>query len=166
MGCVLMVDCLGIRNLSNVVCFVGGGVCRLFLWGIVHGVGNAILMRGGACAAELRLMVVFGGYWVWGADLCWCVVRGVNFLLVLVGSRLCMWFERRLYLCFCVGCRCLGMFLWHLFIVVCVLSSDCVVSIVSTSVGLLGMIGLGGISECCFVVVFRCLPRFGGLDSE
>ena len=28
-----------------------GGLC-----GIVHGVGNAMLMRGGACAAELRLM--------------------------------------------------------------------------------------------------------------
>jgi hypothetical protein len=28
-----------------------GGLC-----GIVHGVGNDMLMRGGACAAELRLM--------------------------------------------------------------------------------------------------------------
>ncbi len=26
------------------------------LYGIVHGAGNAVLMRGGACAAELRLM--------------------------------------------------------------------------------------------------------------
>ena len=69
MGCVLMVVRLGVRNLSNVDCFVGSGVWRLFLWGIVHGVGNAMLMRGGACAAELRLMVVFGGCWVWGADL-------------------------------------------------------------------------------------------------
>ncbi len=31
-----------------------GGLC-----GIVHGVGNAMLMRGGACAAELRLMGVY-----------------------------------------------------------------------------------------------------------
>ncbi len=31
------------------------------LCGIVHGAGNAILMRGGTCAAELRLMGLGAG---------------------------------------------------------------------------------------------------------
>ena len=163
MVCVLMFGCLVVRNLSNVVCVVGSR-CGLFLWGIVHGVGNAMLMRGGACAAELRLMVVFGGFWVWGAELCWGVVRGVNFLFVLF-RLFCMWFERRLYLCFCVRCCCLGVILWHLFMAVCMLSSDCVVSIVCSNVGLLGMIGLVGISDCCFIC-FWGFRRLGGLDSE
>ena len=55
-GCwVVVVVYLRVKNLSSVgwFCIVGsiGDLC-----GIVHGVGNAMLMRGGACAAELRLM--------------------------------------------------------------------------------------------------------------
>ncbi len=51
----LVVEDLRVKNLSSVCWFcllgsVGG------LYGSVHGVGNAMLMRGGACAAELRLM--------------------------------------------------------------------------------------------------------------
>ena len=47
--------CFLVKNLSRVswngvVGNVGG------LYGIEHGAENAILMRGGACAAELRLM--------------------------------------------------------------------------------------------------------------
>jgi hypothetical protein len=52
---VKMVVCLRLINLSSVgwYCVVGrvGVLC-----GIVHEAGKAILMRGGACAAELRLM--------------------------------------------------------------------------------------------------------------
>jgi hypothetical protein len=36
---------------------MGGGYGGL-LCGMVHGAGKAMLMRGGACAAELRLMLV------------------------------------------------------------------------------------------------------------
>ncbi len=57
-GCwVVVVMCLRVKNLSNVGWFCGvdsvGGLC-----GIVLGAENAMLMRGGACAAELRLMGV------------------------------------------------------------------------------------------------------------
>ncbi len=57
-GCwVVVVMCLRVKNLSSVgwLCVVGnvGGLC-----GIVHGAGNAMFMRGGACDAELRLMGV------------------------------------------------------------------------------------------------------------
>ena len=37
--------------------------------GIVHGAGNAMLMRGGACATELRLMGVGAGAIVCAFDL-------------------------------------------------------------------------------------------------
>ena len=55
-GCwVAVFMCFLVKNLSSVsrygVAGVGGGLC-----GIVHKAENAILMRGGACAAELRLM--------------------------------------------------------------------------------------------------------------
>ena len=47
--------CFLVKNLSSVGWYglAGnvGGLC-----GIVHGAENAMLMRGGACAAELRLM--------------------------------------------------------------------------------------------------------------
>jgi hypothetical protein len=44
-----------VKNLSKVSWYsVVGNVGVLY--GIVHGAGKAILMRGGACAAELRLM--------------------------------------------------------------------------------------------------------------
>jgi hypothetical protein len=62
--CCILVECwvveiLRVKNLSSVcwfclVCSIGG------LYGSVHGAGNAMLMRGGACAAELRLL----GLWV------------------------------------------------------------------------------------------------------
>ena len=52
---VTVVVCFRVNNLSrlgwyNVVGNVG------VLYDIVHGAGKAMLMRGGACAAELRLM--------------------------------------------------------------------------------------------------------------
>ena len=55
-GCwVAVFVCFLVKNLSSVswygVAGKVGGLC-----GIVHGAENAILMRGGACAAELRLM--------------------------------------------------------------------------------------------------------------
>ena len=55
-GCwVARCECFLLKNLSSVgwLCVVGsvGGLC-----GIVHGAENAMLMRGGACAAELRLI--------------------------------------------------------------------------------------------------------------
>ena len=55
-GCwVAVFMCFLVKNLSSVswygVAGIVGGLC-----GIVHGAENAILMRGGACAAELRLM--------------------------------------------------------------------------------------------------------------
>ena len=47
--------CFLVKNLSSVSwCGVAGNVGGLC--GIVHGAGNAILMRGGACSAELRLL--------------------------------------------------------------------------------------------------------------
>ncbi len=65
-GCwVVDVLCLRIKNQSSVVWFsvLGsvGGFC-----GIVHGVGNAMLMRGGTCAAELRLMGLGVVFLLWG----------------------------------------------------------------------------------------------------
>ncbi len=50
-----MVVCFRVKNLSIVGWdnVLGNG---RFLYGIVHGEGNAMLMRGGACTAELRLM--------------------------------------------------------------------------------------------------------------
>ncbi len=52
---VLVVVCFLVKNLSSVgwnnVVGSDGVLC-----GIVHGPGNAMSMRGGACAAELRLM--------------------------------------------------------------------------------------------------------------
>jgi hypothetical protein len=50
-----VVVCFRVKNLSSVGwdSVVGNG---RVLCGIVHGAGNAMLMRGGACAAELRLM--------------------------------------------------------------------------------------------------------------
>ena len=38
------------------------GGCGGLLCGMVHGAGKAIMMRGGACAAELRLMGVGVGF--------------------------------------------------------------------------------------------------------
>jgi hypothetical protein len=55
-GCwVSVFVCFRVKNLSSVGWdnVVGNG---RFLCGIVHGAGNAMLMRGGAYAAELRLM--------------------------------------------------------------------------------------------------------------
>ncbi len=55
-GCwVSVVVCFRVKNLSSVGWdnVVGNG---RVLCGIVHGAVNAMLMRGGACAAELRLM--------------------------------------------------------------------------------------------------------------
>ena len=72
------------------------------LKGIVHGAGNAMLMRGGACAAELRLMgvcvssfcVVFGVFKLYtlcvvcfrfrGGELCLCVSLDLNWYVCLV----------------------------------------------------------------------------------
>ena len=49
--------CSRVKNLSSVgwvdVAGIGGLLCVM-----VHGAGKAMLMRGGACAAELRLMGV------------------------------------------------------------------------------------------------------------
>ena len=39
---------------SSLVCVNGVVSCGLFLRGMVYGVGNAMVLRGGACAAELR----------------------------------------------------------------------------------------------------------------
>jgi hypothetical protein len=52
-----VVVCFRVKNLSSVSwdnVVVNGSI----LCGIVHGAGDAILMRGGACVAELRLMVL------------------------------------------------------------------------------------------------------------
>jgi hypothetical protein len=104
----------------------------------VHGVGNAMLMRGGACAAELRLMGLVGGslcvsgcvFVVW---LC-CVFC---LLLFVGGCCCCVFLVLRLYfwmlvLClsgvFVVGIVGVGGFmLWSLFCLCCVFLSFCVV---------------------------------------
>ena len=44
---------------SSVVCLYLDVFMGEFRWGITLGVGKAMLMRGGACAAELCLMVGF-----------------------------------------------------------------------------------------------------------
>ena len=55
-GCwVSVVVCFRVKNLSLVGWDNVEGNGRV-LCGIVHGAGNAMLMRGGACAAELCLM--------------------------------------------------------------------------------------------------------------
>ncbi len=88
-GCwVVVVVCLRVKNMSRDgwFCVVGsvGGLC-----GIVHGVGNAILMRGGACAAELRLMgLVVGSLCISGCVFVVCSF-GVFCLLLFVGGFCC-----------------------------------------------------------------------------
>ncbi len=57
----LGVVCMQVNNLSRVVWASEAGVIRGFLCDMEHGVGKTMLMRGGACAAELRLMVERGG---------------------------------------------------------------------------------------------------------
>ena len=63
-GCKVSAVCFQVKNLSSV------GWDNMvesdgFLCGMEHGVGKAMLMRGGACAAELRLMGVWFslGWW-------------------------------------------------------------------------------------------------------
>ena len=67
----LVVEDLRVKNLSSVCwfCLVGsiGG-----LYGSVHGAGNAMLMRGGACAAELRLMGLWVASWFEVGVVCAC----------------------------------------------------------------------------------------------
>ena len=71
---------------SSVVClyldvFIGG-----FRWGMPLGVGKAMLMRGGACATELCLMVVWVCVFVssWGWFSC-CGLWRCVFLFLLFG---------------------------------------------------------------------------------
>ena len=52
---VMVVVRLRVKNLSSVGWYSLGGSVGV-LCGIVYGAGNAVLMRGGACATELRLM--------------------------------------------------------------------------------------------------------------
>ena len=63
-GCKMSVVCFRVKNLSSVSWdnLVGSdGV----LCGMEHEVGKAMLMRGGACAAELRLLRVWYGLGWW-----------------------------------------------------------------------------------------------------
>ncbi len=53
--------CFRVHYLSSVVCVCGIDMCVGFLYGMEHGVRKGILMRGGACAAELRLMGAWFG---------------------------------------------------------------------------------------------------------
>ena len=82
---------------SIVVClylvvFVGG-----FRWGITLGAGKAMLMRGGACATELYLMVgcvclsSSGWWWLSLCGLCGCI------FLFLMFSVLCIFGDLSLY---------------------------------------------------------------------
>ena len=70
-GYCFLFMCSRVKNLSSVgwVCVAGfGGL----LCGMVHGAGKAMLMRGGACAAELHLMEVGVGSGCVGDSLtCW-----------------------------------------------------------------------------------------------
>jgi hypothetical protein len=93
-----LVKNLSIVDWCNLLGSVGG------LKGIVHGAGNAMLMRGGACAAELRLMGV-------GVSSC-CVVIGVfklcNLCVVCFLFRggevcLCVSLDLRWYVCLVLG---------------------------------------------------------------
>ena len=66
--CVIFVGCgvwgivwFRVQYLSSVVCVCGVDMDGGFLRGMEHGVGKAMLMLGGACAAELRLMTVWFG---------------------------------------------------------------------------------------------------------
>ena len=100
-GCKASVVCFRLKNLSSVgwdsVVKRVGVLC-----GIVHGAGNAMWMRGGACAAELRLMGM-------GVDYV-CVVGCFFFLMVLLcwlfsfgcGGCLVLWCSGSLVVCFSV----------------------------------------------------------------
>ena len=60
-GCwVTVVVCFRLKNLSRVGWYSVMDNVGVFC-GIVHGAGKAILMRGGACAAELHLMGLGAG---------------------------------------------------------------------------------------------------------
>ena len=93
-----------------------GGLC-----GIVHGAGNAMLIRGGACAAELRLMGVcvlscnividlfklcslcVFCFLFRGGDLCLCVILTLSCIYE------CCWEDVGLFLCFW---SLLALYLW------------------------------------------------------
>ena len=86
----LVVEDLRVKNLSSVCwfCLLGsfGG-----LYGSVHGAGNGMLMRGGACAAELRLM-----------GLCVTSWFGVDVVCACGSFCGCCFLLRGLVLCCCV----------------------------------------------------------------
>ena len=65
-GCgVWGIVCFRVQYLSSVVCVCGIDIGEGFLCGMEHGVGKAILMRGGACATELRLTGIWLGLGWW-----------------------------------------------------------------------------------------------------
>jgi hypothetical protein len=67
------------------------GFGGMFRWGIVHGVGKTLWMRGGACAAELRLM----RFWF-----CWDLSRKWEVVGCLLGKFV---FVSRCLVLFCLG---------------------------------------------------------------
>ena len=67
--CVILFGCdvwgmvwFRVKYLSSVVCVCGVNMCGGFLCVMEHGVRKAMLMRGGACAAELRLTRLWFGF--------------------------------------------------------------------------------------------------------
>jgi hypothetical protein len=87
-SCVL---CL-LMYCSIVVCLYLGVVRGGFRWGITLGAGKAMLMRGGACATELCLMVGCGCLSRSGC--CWlllCGFCGCIFLFLMTGVLCIFW---------------------------------------------------------------------------
>ncbi len=71
---------------SSVVCLYLDVFMGRFRWGLTLGVGKAMLMRGGACAIELCLMV--GCVYPSSSGRCWlsqCGVCGCVFLFLMFG---------------------------------------------------------------------------------
>ena len=99
----LFSDCVSLRmGVSCVLCllmYCSSVVCLYlfvfmdgFRWGITLGTGKTMLMRGGACATELCLMVgcgclsSSGWYWLSLCGFCWCI-----FLLFMMGVLCIVW---------------------------------------------------------------------------
>ena len=154
-----MVVCFRVKNLSSVgwVCVVGNGWLSC---GIVHGAKNAMLMRGGACAAELRLMGLGVGFVcalgflfdVWSLCICCLLLRAmVVWCFAFLALRLYALVVSLLFVC--GGSVCVSDMGGPLYVVV--VSLVCLVGAVDVcDVGASGiMVGAPGRSCCVFVVL-------------
>ena len=80
---------------SSVVCLYLVVFNDGFWWGMTQGVGNYMLMRGGACATELYLMMGWVcGIAAKGCGLLFVVCESVSCVFLVVGCSSCLWWYK------------------------------------------------------------------------